>query len=120
MDWSAKMLGLADDFLLEKKKGGGVILVRPAGYMIRRRLTSGLGIRGGVDSRHGGARTSVGEPRREGPDRAGRREGEVRPETGHVRQHADAFARREGRSKRKDQAEDRLRFSWAYRSKPSA
>jgi hypothetical protein len=31
MDWSAKMLGLSDDFLLEKKKGGGVIMVRHSG-----------------------------------------------------------------------------------------
>ena len=27
MDWSAKLLGLGDDFLLSSKKGGGLIQV---------------------------------------------------------------------------------------------
>lgn len=27
MDWCARMLGLGDTFLLEKKQGGGVIMV---------------------------------------------------------------------------------------------
>ena len=29
MDWSARMLGLNPEFLLESKKGGGVIMVGP-------------------------------------------------------------------------------------------
>lgn len=29
MDWCAKMLGLGEGFMLEKKKGGGVIMVCP-------------------------------------------------------------------------------------------
>lgn len=69
MDWSAKMLGLSDDFLLEKKKGGGVIMVCRAELRVSYGgLTPGFGVRVGFDGGHGGARAGAGSPGRAGAD----------------------------------------------------
>jgi len=76
MDWSAKMLGLSDDFLLEKKKGGGVIMVRwadGAGVV----LIIGLGVGVGLDSRHGRTRAGAGGACGAGTDRYGGGQAEI-------------------------------------------
>lgn len=94
MDWCARMLGLGDDFLLEKKQGGGVIMV---GLAIDTSLTRpgiSIGIRS--DGCNGGQRKGSSAAFRAALDRVIRGKGEVRSEIGHVRKHTNALSRSQG------------------------